>query len=296
MKTLPAGLQTHLDSGTTTMCWCWKLTRADAVVLGFTDHDRDLVIGGVTYEAATGFTASELKDTAGLNVDNLDVDGALSSETLAESDLAAGIYDDAAVEIWRVNWADTAQRVLMRKGSIGEVKRGQHAFTAEIRGLAHYLNQEHGRTYQFTCDAEFGDARCGKNLADAAYHGSGAVTAVSGKLGIKVSDLGAFTDGWFTGGLLTWTSGANAGRTVEIRWHSLAASGVGLQLWHSMAGAVAVGDGFTITAGCNKLFSTCRDTFANSVNFRGCPHMPGNDWMIGYVKEGKVYAGQVLVS
>ena len=125
MKTLPTGLQAHLDTGTTTLCWCWKLTRGDGAVLGFTDHDCDLIVDGVTYAAASGFTATELDSTLGLAVDNLAVLGAL--DDLSESDLAAGIYDAAAVEIWRVNWAAVGQRVLMRKGSLGEAKRGRAA-------------------------------------------------------------------------------------------------------------------------------------------------------------------------
>lgn len=31
---------------------------------------------------------------------------------------------------------------------------------------------------------------------------------------------------------------------------------------------------------CDKRFSTCRDVFANAQNFRGFPHMPGNDAVI----------------
>ena len=50
-----------------------------------------------------GFTASALESTGGLNVDNLDVTGALSSARLDEGDLAAGLYDNAEIEIWRVN-------------------------------------------------------------------------------------------------------------------------------------------------------------------------------------------------
>ena len=123
MKILPAPLQAHLDTGTTTLAWCWRVTRRDGVVLGFTDHDRDLAFDSTTFAAATGFTASEIKDAVGLSVDNLEVESALSDDSLNEHDLAAGLVDDAAIEIWRVNWADTSQRVLMRSGSIGEVRR-----------------------------------------------------------------------------------------------------------------------------------------------------------------------------
>src|SRR5262245_59805600 len=62
MKSLPAPLQSHLDTGATTLAWCWRVTRNDGTHLGFTDHDRDLAFDGTVFEASTGFTASEIKD------------------------------------------------------------------------------------------------------------------------------------------------------------------------------------------------------------------------------------------
>ncbi|MCB1485390.1 MAG: DUF2163 domain-containing protein, partial [Hyphomicrobiaceae bacterium] len=161
MKDLTPGLQAHLDSGTTTLCWCWRLTRKDGTVQGFTDHDRALSFDSTTFEASSGFTASEITDALGLSVDNLEVTGALSSASLSEEDLAAGRYDDARVEIFRVNWQNPDERVVMRTGSLGEVRRADNSFTAEVRGLAHYLQQPKGRLFQYTCDADLGDARCG---------------------------------------------------------------------------------------------------------------------------------------
>ena len=83
MKVLPAGLQEHLDGGATTLCWCWKLSDATGRVLGFTDHDRDLVVDGLRYEASAGFTASEMQASLGLGVDNLEIAGALRSDRLS---------------------------------------------------------------------------------------------------------------------------------------------------------------------------------------------------------------------
>ena len=293
MKTIPVALQAHLDGGATTLCWCWRLTRRDGVAQGFTDHDRDLAFAGTTFEAMSGFTASEIKDSVGLNVDNLDVSGAVSSARLSDDDLAAGLYDDAAVEIYRVNWADVSQRVLMRVGSLGEVRRTGSAFTAEVRGLAHYLQQPKGRLYQYGCDADVGDGRCGVNLAASGYTGTGVVTALRSVRRFAVSGLDAFAANWFLRGLLSWTSGANAGRSIEVKQHSVDGAGVvEIELWQAMAQDVVAGDGFTVTAGCDKQFETCRVKFANGVNFRGFPHMPGNDFVTGRVSSDGTNDGQ----
>lgn len=275
MKTISPGLAAHLAAGATTLAWCWKLTRPDGAVFGFTDHDRDLAFGGVTYEAAGGFTASAIESTGGLTPGNLDVAGALTSDRLDEGDLAAGLYDDAEFEIWRVNWQDVGERLLMRKGNLGEVSRSGAAFTAELRGLAHRLNQPVGRLYQYGCDADFCDARCG--LAASAWTVEAAVASASADREIIATELAAFPAGHFTRGKLAFTSGANHGAAMEVKAH---AAGGRIELWRAAARPVLAGDTFEVTAGCDKQFMTCRDRFANAANFRGFPHMPGNDFVL----------------
>lgn len=287
MKTIDPALQAHLDGGATTLAWCWRVTRRDGLRLGFTDHDRDLVFDGTAFEAAAGFTASEIRDGVGLSVDNLEVTSALSSEHLSEADLSSGLYDDARVEIFRVNWAEPSQRVLMRSGSLGEVRRSGLTFAAEVRGLAHYLQQPKGRLYQFTCDADLSDARCGIDLASAAHAGLGTIVSASSTRRFRASGLTAYADGAFTRGLVTFTSGANAGARIEVREHRVVAGGLAdVELWQPVGAVPAAGDAFAIRAGCDKHFGTCRDRFANTVNFRGCPHMPGNDFVGGYARRG----------
>lgn len=249
-------------------------------MFGFTDHDQDIAFDGTTFEAATGFTGSDIRASLGLGVDNLDVTGALRSDRLNEADLAAGLFDDASIEIWRVNWANTDQRVLMVKGAVGEVRRGEAAFTAELRSLAHYLSQPQGRVFQYACDADLGDVRCGVNLNDAANKGSGTVSVASTAYFFSATGLSAFADGWFTGGLLSWTGGSNNGRSMEVKRHVQLGSVAEIELWRSMPESVDLSDTFTITAGCDKTFPTCKAKFSNVDNFRGFPHMPGNSYLI----------------
>jgi uncharacterized phage protein (TIGR02218 family) len=286
MKTLPAGLAAHIAGGATTLCWCWRLTRRDGAVLGFTDHDHDLAFDGTTFEAAAGFTASEIKDEVGLAVDNLEVESALSSGRLEESDLAAGLYDGAQVEIFRVNWQAPEQRLLMRSGSLGEVRRAGISFAAEVRGLAHYLQQPGGRLFQYACDADVGDQRCGIDLSSPAFRGTGVVSEVINERGFHADGLGAFASGWFTRGLATFTSGANAGHAIEVKHHAESNGIVTIELWQAPAHDLQAGDAFEVTAGCDKQLSTCADKFSNTANFRGFPHMPGNDFVTAVARPG----------
>jgi uncharacterized phage protein (TIGR02218 family) len=265
--------------------------RGDGAVQGFTDHDAALIFDGTTYEAASGFSASEVQSTLGLAVDNLTVAGALSSATLNEHDLAAGLYDDAGIEIWRVNWASPDQRVLMRKGNLGQVTRGKTAFQAEMRGLAHRLNQSVGRCYGYGCDADLGDARCTIDLADPAFCGAGIVASATDARRFTVTGLGAYADQWFSGGRLVWAGGANSGRAMEVKRHGVAGTGVSIELWQAMSDPVTAGDSFTITAGCDKQFTSCKTKFDNALNFRGFPYMPGNDAVTSYPTSNQTLDG-----
>ncbi len=281
MRLLPAELQAHLDTGATTLCWCWRVTRNDGVKFGFTDHDRDLAFDGTSFEATTGFTGTEIAGAVGLNVDTLDVEGALKSDRLNEADLLAGAFDNALIEIYRVNWQAPEQRVLMRYGNLGEVSRSRHHFKCEIRGLAHELQQPKGRIVQFGCDADLGDGRCKVDLDQPAYASDdGVVASVSGLRQFGASGLDGYDTNWFTRGLIIWLTGANAGRKAEVKVHGKGAGGVSIELWQRLSEPIVAGDTFRIVAGCDKQFTTCRTKFANVPNFRGFPHVPGNDFML----------------
>lgn len=283
MKSLPAALQASLDTGVTTLCRCWKLTRTDGEVLGFTDHDETVTFGGVDYEADSGMTASAWNATTGLSVDTMDAHGALSSGRLTESDLARGLWNGAAVEVYVVDWLATDSRVLMQKGATGEISRGALEFTCELRSISHALNQARGRQYHVLCDADLGDSRCGVDLDTSEFTTTGAVVGVNSRRAFTVSGLGSFDTGWFTRGLLTWTSGDNAGIACEVKRHLTVGGVPYLELTELMPFDIATGspaDAFTVTTGCDKSTGLCQSKFANILNHRGFPYMTGNDYVM----------------
>ncbi|WP_262027653.1 DUF2163 domain-containing protein [Microvirga sp. Mcv34] len=286
MRTIPENLAAHMADGATTLCHCWKLIRRDGAILGFTDHDRDLSFGGTVYAARTGLEAAEVTAELGFAVGGGEVSGALVSAGLTEDDIASGRYDDASVETWLVNWNNVEERLLLDIGSIGEIRRADGGFVAEVRGLMHRFDEERGRLFRATCSADLGDTRCGINLASSTYGQVGTVTATDGALTLAASGIG-FSDGWCTAGQLTWMSGANAGLSVEIKVHRAINGTDEFDLWQRASRAIGVGDTFRVTAGCDKTHATCRSKFKNVVNFRGFPHMPGNDFIIRMPQQGE---------
>jgi uncharacterized phage protein (TIGR02218 family) len=287
MLAIPPALQARLDSGVTTLARCWLVTRNDGVRQGFTDHDEDILLDGVTCRAATGLNASEATSQLGLAVTGTELSGALNDDTLTEADLAAGRYDAATVEVWLVDWSEPSLKVKLQAGVLGEVRRSGAAFTAELRGLAHRFAETCGRLYTATCNADLGDARCTVDLTTPAMRGEGAVTELTGTSAFRTSGLDDYADGWFTAGRLVWTSGANAGIAVEIKAHRVDAEGVVLELWQAMPEPLALDDAFSVTAGCDKHFDTCVARFNNAANFRGFPHIPGNDFVVSYPVTGE---------
>lgn len=274
MREIPDAFAAHLAGGVTTLCRCWSLRRRDGVALGFTDHDRDLALSGLVHAARTGLEAAEASAESGFAVSGGDVSGALTSLGITEADIAGGLYDGAAIETWLVDWADPETRLLLDLGTIGEVRRESDAFVAEVRGLADRLDAERGRSFRATCGADLGDARCRVDLS--AWRTGGIVAGVPEPATLSAAIDGAFADGLFSGGRLTWTEGANAGLAADVR---LQLGGL-IELWEVPPRAVSPGDAFVLTAGCDKRLATCRDRFANTVNFQGFPHMPGNDAVV----------------
>jgi uncharacterized phage protein (TIGR02218 family) len=286
MRVIPPALQAKLDSGVTTLCRCWIIERSDGVIQGFTDHDEDVALGSVACRAGSGLSGSEATQKLGLAVDSSEISGALADDTLNEADLAAGRYDAAVVDLWLTDWMEPDLSVLLARGTLGEVSREGAAFTAEIRGLSEQLSQDSGRLYTVTCPADLGDVRCKFDVAAAGFHGSGVVTALNATAAFTASGLDGFDDAWFTAGKLTFTSGANAGLRFEVKVHRKNST-VTLELWQAPPEPVTAGDIFAVTAGCDKKFQTCHDRFNNVVNFRGFPHIPGNDFVVSYPVQGQ---------
>ncbi|NHF74952.1 DUF2163 domain-containing protein [Paracoccus xiamenensis] len=294
MKNISPALQAHLDSGTTTLAWCWRIIRADGTAFGFTDHDQTLIFDGTDFEPESGLTASEIRSGADLSVDAQDAAGALRSDRITEADILDGRWDNAEVELWRVNWQAPSQRVLMRRGAIGQIRRGRHAFVAEIRSMSHILGQTVGRTFQAGCDATLGDARCGVDLEDPAFRGAGTVIERLRDRAFTASGLGGFAPGWFRFGTLDWTTGPNAGRRAEVLAHDRSDGIAVLTLLEVPIRAIGAGEGFTVRAGCDKRIATCAQKFGNVVNFRGFPHIPGQDTILRYASSDGEHDGGVL--
>lgn len=294
MRVVDPALQAHLDSGATTLARAWIVTRRDGVVFGFTDHDAPLEIEGVRCEPGSGLDASALERSTGLSVDNSQAVGALSSAGITDLDVETGRFDGAGIVLWLVNWRAPGERLLQFRGSLGEIRRQGGAFEAELRGLAEALNRPVGRVYLRHCDRVLGDARCGFDIDAEGYVAEAEVDFVKGRKTVELAGLDGFADGWFLHGTAVWLSGANTGARGLVRVDRLDGAARVVELWQETRRPIAIGDRLRLHAGCDKAAGTCRDKFDNFLNFRGFPHMPGEDWSVTYPVRGNAMDGGSL--
>jgi uncharacterized phage protein (TIGR02218 family) len=292
---ISGALKAHLETGATTICRAWALVRGDGSTLGFTDHDCALAFDGTTFQPETGMTAKALSQGTGLSVDNTEVLGALSSEAIREADIMAGRYDGAEVRIWQVNWMNVSERALIFRGHLGEIERGDGAFSAELRSLTDSLGKHTGMIFHPGCSAVLGDTRCGFDLTAPGYSTEIAVEQVADGRVFSFSNLDAFADRWFEKGRLRILTGVAAGIAGVVKNDRLLASGGrAVELWQKLPAEVVKGDMLRIEAGCDRRPDTCRLKFSNFLNFRGFPHIPGDDWLTTYPTRAGVNDGGSL--
>jgi len=315
-------------------------------ILGFTSNSSDVVIGKVTYKAALSYEATEIKSAGDLSVDNLDVLGTLDSTTITDSDIDAGRYDFAEIEIALFNYNVLADgEMILRKGNLGEISTKRDSFVAELRGMADFLQQRRVNRYSVTCRVELRDTECSVRLeppvwtATTAFTvrptgdaGAGSVvrpTTENGRhfkcttagtsggsepswdltIGNTTADgsvvwttiqaltlTGTLTgvtdssnfadtsrteaDDFWTFGLLTFTTGNNIGIGIEVKDYTLSTGA--FELYTAMPFTVVSGDTYEVHAGCDKKLTTCKTKFDNVFNFRGEPHVPGQDHLFRY--------------
>ena len=164
MRTIPEEMTARIESGAARLCHVWLLRRGDGAELGFTDHDRDLMVEGVMCRAASGWTTGAADSGVGFSAGSATVAGGLDDAAITGADIEVGLYDGASVALWRVDWDRPDLRVRLWTATLARIRREGAGFRAELEGPLAKLERVVGRTYGRDCDAVLGDGRCGVDL------------------------------------------------------------------------------------------------------------------------------------
>lgn len=251
----------------------WRIHRRDGVALGFTSHDRDLRFGGILHRAAPGILPSAIRRTAGLDGDSAEMQGALSHDSISEHDLAAGRFDGARVEVGAVDW-ESGEHAILYNGSIGEIAQEGAGFTAELRSAKALLDADPVPRTSPTCRAAFCGPECGLSATAFTYRAT--VSGSEPDAGLIAFDHPAPST--LLHGTVRWLDGHHAGIRSEVA----GIEGDFLSLGTILDPPVAKGTRAILREGCDHTVATCANRFANAINFRGEPFLPGNDLLARY--------------
>lgn len=259
--------------------------------LRFTDHNQPLIFddggGPQTYVPAGGFNASARELASGLKEQNLDLLGVLSSAAITEDDLRAEKYKQATITEFLVDWRyPHGGAFRTRSYRVANTKQTGESWIAELSGLSNRLHDKAGAIFARPCGVELGGTKCGIDLdtfIDGRFDSVRVQVASQDPneprriFDAVLSDLASTEDDWFNYGRLVWTTGANADAGVVSRVKDFVDTTRAITLYQPTAFDIADADRFTIFAGCDKLRTTCIAKFANIVNHRGDPFLPGSD-------------------
>ncbi|MBR8344648.1 DUF2163 domain-containing protein [Burkholderia ambifaria] len=183
MRSISTAMAAWLASDVLTWATCVQITRADGSIWGFTDHDVDIVYGGLTYSSFNGFSGSAIEYGSSLSTSNLEINGLLfpSGGAFTLTDIEGGVWSNAAVFIFGVNYADlTMGQINLVNGNLGNFTLLNGAWKVELRGVSQTFQQAKGDQFSPTCRANLGDSRCKINLAP--LTATGAVTSIVNQL------------------------------------------------------------------------------------------------------------------
>lgn len=255
-----------------TLAFCWCLERRDGAGLALTSHDQQLTLDGIGYEPAPGMTPAAIRSEIGLDPKSSEATGSLSCTAISETDIAAGRWDGSALKLSAADWTVPSETHALLEGELGEVSTRDGSFEAELKGAAARLERPICPLTSPTCRAELGDPKCQVDMAGRRMRAT--VTGAAA----HIVTVDCSVDERFRFGELKYLAGSANGERRTI----LGVDGQQLHLRSAPAGEVAVGTAVELVEGCDKLLATCSARFANAANFRGEPHLPGNDLLTRY--------------
>jgi uncharacterized phage protein (TIGR02218 family) len=287
MKTCTPELAAFLNAARQGLAFdLWTFTLQSGFVLRWTDADIDIAIAGGQFVRGPIISRDRVKCARGLEVDQLGVTLSSPTQLIGSQALpqfaVLGGFDGAAVQLERV-YFDTSGAapvlvngaLLLFVGTVSDTLPSRMGAKLTVKSQLAQLQQQLPRNvYQAPCMNNLFDSNCGVNRAANTVSGSITSIGTGSNPTLTVSLQGTASAGYFDLGIVKMTSGVNEGigRTVQAQGGS--GNSITLQFARPLPFALAVGDTFTATAGCNKPVTTCGNKFNNLIRFRGQPFIP----------------------
>lgn len=279
MKAASAALITHLATARMMRCAdLYAITLSGGTTYRFTSLDMDLKADGYTWNGGSPLIRrTGTRRTLGIEVATMDMTVTWrAADTLGSalwSDvIRLGILDGATVEVRRGYWSDWAADAIgtlhVFGGRVSDIDGGLPEVTISLRSETELFDVKLPRSiYQAGCRNTLYDTGTCK-----AVRTEVSCSAGSGGTRVRIATALGQADGWFTGGIIRGVAGLNAGVVRGIKQHVQA--GGQIIVAEPWPVAPAAGDGFLVSAGCDRTRATCAAKFNNAANYRGEPYTP----------------------
>lgn len=249
----------------------------NGTTLNYCNAGTNITFNGTTWLAApAGLSRSRMNWTTGVEVDELDIDfQADPTIVVAGTPLLAaavlGLFDNCRVTLQRLfmqDWNTPVDAVLLFQGLAAPAQVLRQSLQLTIKSDLDRLNvMIPPNVYQSSCVHSLYSSGCTVKMAT--YKVSGTASGVNANGGI-VAGL-AQPDNWFQMGAIKFTSGLNVGMVRTIKTYT---GGI-VYPTKAFPYAIANGDAFIVTPGCDKLQTgDCLNKYNNVINFKGFPFIP----------------------
>lgn len=262
----------------------WHIERTDGQDFYFTNHDIPVPYLGNTYLPAGGADASARRAAHALKESSVEFRGGISSSLITVDDLRAGRYRQAKITETIVDWRYPYQGAIATVVYwVDETNNDGEVWIAECTGPERFTKRKIGETFDRTCERDLYDSLCTVVQASFTVNNVRVLGMEDGNRNLVIfadpATLGAFSDGYFDYGSLTFTGGANNGISQNVKLYRAFDRRIEMQ------GPVPFpvetfgidGTEFSISAGCDKLSVTCATKFSNLINYGGFLFIPGTD-------------------
>lgn len=284
-ETSPGALVTLLNSRAPLVkADIYTLTLAGGTVLRWSGHDTPLTVNGQTYALGPKIKRDRVRFVVGIEVNTLTVslwdEGAtlINGRPLLAFIHARGLYG-ARLSLSRVFWgfgdAGPVGSLLWFPGRVADATVDRNEARLVIKSDLEDLDtMVPAEVYQPGCLNDVYDPDCGADRA--AFTVTGAAVGTTDITRTAFGHALAQPNGYFDLGVVRMTSGANAGVSRTVKRYVTTQ----LNVLQPFPFAVANGDTFTLTAGCNKSKTDANGCpkFHSSANvilrFRGQPFIP----------------------
>jgi len=271
--TVSASMTNHLASNVTFIIPIWTMLATDGTRASYCAHTRPITYNSLPYTAAP-VEPSRFSQTLGLDANHVELFGVLD-DVVTEQDIQGGKWKNAKVTYEMIAYdpatgaasATVIGSVGKMKGQAGKFTINNGTFRLEFRSLSDLLSQEIGElTSPMARNRQLSDL-----VSDVApYTFARTITAFTDRRNFTVNGTAQIND-YFKYGKVTWTSGANNGRSMEIK----ASVGNVIELQLPMLSDIAIGNTVSLVAGFDGSREQARDKFSAMENFNGEPDLPG---------------------